>query len=887
MADKAFVSGDSFYRNQTGDPVIPFGTITVVETKAPEGYVLPKPGDSNYKVFLTRFVPDSAEPDGIRIEGDMNGVQQGNEPKHREQVMRGDIELTKYMRLYEPDRVVETGAAKPEPRAIFDFYASRDFTGTRPTDGAAPAFWLQTDEEGRASTIDAGIYLIQNPNGSYELRPRPADATGGLPYDSYLCVQRTTDPAYQKCEPLIFTVNQDGMLATTELYDDAVSSAIRVVKVDAETGEVIAYPASWQIYSQQTNRYVKMDDGKGMTDTFRSDDSGQLLLPEALPYGSYLLHEVEAPRDARVGYVLNTTDLPFFVTEVRDIDNPLVITAKDVPAKGTIGLSKTGSRRGAPVAGAEYAVIARSDISTLDGTLRAAAGETVAVLVTDEQGKAVSAPLYLGDYLVVETRAPKGYQKDETEYPVELLYEGQQVAVVEAHLNLKDDEITIEGGKRERKTEKPIPDTEFTLYREREAGSDVWEPVDVLLTDADGKAVFSPVMPGSYKLVETRPNPSYASCEESGEKGTRYLTIDENSTSEVQIFYNTKIQLGCEIYEDTINVTAAAFKTNDEDYLRVENVGAESYHYTLDFRSTSNVRADEFTVIDRLESVITGSVRLKEVFTPVARGDSDGFFNLWYQTNLTDSSRLYSSANAMSSNPFNANNPNKRQNWPSVGWKLWQENIPTTVTTRLLVDDLGLAQGEYVTALRFEYGSVEVGFTTRDTVKQALQNSKESKPLTSDWSTDSQADNKDSNGEANKDSLSSLAVPNLKPATYLVICSTALLPPTTIRDSAIVHIARNIVLSDEDVDAVETRVIEPFMTKTTPTVPTDLTTLTGFEKPGPSRLPSTGDHATYQALMAVLSFALLSAVFLHRAGVRRSPRRGRHFLDKSSVSNGG
>ena len=40
--------------------------------------------------------------------------------------------------------------------------------------------------------------------------------------------------------------------------------------------------------------------------------------------------------------------------------------------------------------------------------------------------------------------------------------------------------------------------------------------------------------------------------------------------------------------------------------------------------------------------------------------------------------------------------------------------MPTTEAAELAVADLGLEEGEHVTAIRFEYGRVEQGFTTRD-----------------------------------------------------------------------------------------------------------------------------------------------------------------------------
>jgi LPXTG-motif cell wall-anchored protein len=604
-----------------------------------------------------------------------------------------------------------------------------------------------------------------------------------------------------------------------------------------------------------------------------SDSDGNLVLPEELPYGDYLLHEVKAPNNHLTGYVLNTSDVPFSVTERHDFDNPLVVSMEDSSAKAIIAINKQGKTSKKPIAGAEYSISADGDIVTLDGTVHALDGEIVGTLVTDEEGNARSDQLYLGNYIVKETLAPDGYLVDETEYRVDLVYKDQETELITESLNLVDTEVCIEATKFDKSTQEPLADTEFTLYRESSAGAEDWAVVDTLVTDGDGKVVFSPVIKGSYRLVESRPNPAYASNEESGEQGARYITIDENSTEEVQIFHDEKIQLSCETFKDTINITSAGFRTFDDDYLRIVNVGNEQYHYTLDFRSTSNVRADEFTVVDPLNEVATGSVRIKELFTPVTQGDTDGTFNLWYQTNYTDTAQVYSEASAMRTNPYNPNNPQNVQNWPSTGWQLWQEGLPATSSVRLSIEDLGLASDEYITAFRYEYGSVEVGFTTRDTAKQALQQSKELKSTFSDWSAAPVAANGSADPVAASGSFTLLGASSLEPATYLVECSAALLPPTLISGSASVYIARNRVLSDDDRDTVKTTVIEPFMVSTQSVPPTDISTLEGFSKPGAGGLPKTGDITSVVAYaIATVLLALAIGLRFKRNSIQRKGR---------------
>jgi LPXTG-motif cell wall-anchored protein len=93
------------------------------------------------------------------------------------------------------------------------------------------------------------------------------------------------------------------------------------------------------------------------------------------------------------------------------------------------------------------------------------------------------------------------------------------------------------------------------------------------------------------------------------------------------------------------------------------------------------------------------------------------------------------------------------------------------------------------------------------------------------------------------------------------------LPPTTIRDSAVVNIARNAVLSDVDRDAVKTTVIEPFMTKTESTPPTDLVTLVEFGKPRAGELPATGDRGVLIGVTAITTLLILASAFLFRRRV--------------------
>ncbi|MCL2632267.1 MAG: prealbumin-like fold domain-containing protein, partial [Coriobacteriia bacterium] len=424
-------------------------------------------------------------------------------------------------------------------------------------------------------------------------------------------------------------------------------------------------------------------------------------------------------------------------------------------------------------------------------------------------------------------------------------------------------------------THQPIGDTEFTLLKypvkvengiivadttQIAADDSGWQEVGSLVTDPDGKVCFDRLSFGYYQIVESRPNELYMSYEESG--GTpRFLKIDRYSTPELQVFEDELIKIGVEVYKNTITLTSAAFKTMPDDSLQIDNTSVEYYHYDLYFRSTSNVRVDEFTVVDPLENVTQGQVRVVEIYTPVTWGDSDGYMNIWYQTNYTDSSQSYSDANASSNNPYNPNNPTQTQVWPSTGWRLWQAQVPTNRSIVLSVSDLPLLDGEYITALRYEYGSVEVGFTNLNTSLSTNQCSKTAKPQAIDWTPQL---------EDCFYAEAALNATGLRPATYLVSCPVGLLPPTTISSSVKAHLARNIVLTDEDYDDVFTQVIEPFMLETKPRPVIEGVSSTNYSRPV-NHLPRTGDRTGFYLAAIVIAASVLGFIMIGRSRRHQTP----------------
>lgn len=86
--------------------------------------------------------------------------------------------------------------------------------------------------------------------------------------------------------------------------------------------------------------------------------------------------------------------------------------------------------------GAEFEITAAEDIITPDGVVHYKKGEVVDTITTAKNGKAVSKQLYLGNYLIRETKSPYGFIKNSESYPVSLSYAGETVEVTNTDLTV-------------------------------------------------------------------------------------------------------------------------------------------------------------------------------------------------------------------------------------------------------------------------------------------------------------------------------------------------------------------------------------------------------------------------------------------------------------------
>lgn len=225
-------------------------------------------------------------------------------------------------------------------------------------------------------------------------------------------------------------------------------------------------------------------------DTFTTDATGTVTLPESLVPGTYYVRETSAKEPYLVGGEIEV-NIPADI----NLTPVAIVSYYDHAATGNIRIVKTDAVDGSSLAGAIFEIRASGDIVRPDGSIAALDGETVATVTTDETGEARADDLPLGSgtarYEVVETQAPTGFLLDRTHHIVDLTYADQKTPVVEARLNVSDDYTKVDISKVDASGEQEVKGAQLTLYGPDKTEIDSW-------TSSDKPHRIEHLAPGTY-----------------------------------------------------------------------------------------------------------------------------------------------------------------------------------------------------------------------------------------------------------------------------------------------------------------------------------------------------------------------------------------------------
>ena len=513
---------DGLITDFIGSYTLPVGTVTIQETKAPEGYLL------NDTVYVAKTDIVNGTVRTTNLPTDDNAAQ--------ETPYEGTISIQKFLG---GGSTVKTS----EPDAEFEIYLT-----------SAGSYDAAPEESRQTITTDANGYAI----------------TKRLPYGTYTVHQTKGNNKYYFVDDMEITISENNANYHKILEDSPIEFYIKMVKKDADTGNTVNVAGTtFELYDENGSKIsfnTMTSSGMQTIDSFTTDENGCVYTTEKLLKGNYTLVETKAPD----GYVLDSTPVQFTVSEdtyTADGGAEFILVEKsDKAVTGQLTVTKVGEvldkwdattadssnhfvYKKANISGASFVLTAKEDIRTADNNGYAyRAGDLVAEFTTGADGSSVINNLPLGSYVLTETKAPAGFVLDAAPVDVTLTYAGQTVEIVKDSKTVENErqKIAVDANKTDAATMNPLLNTVFALYANEDIvnhdGTVIIKKgamIERQSTNALGKAVFVSDLPlGRYIVKEIDSPTGY---------GNRFeaKTIDATYKSQT-----TKVQTFSYFFED-------------------------------------------------------------------------------------------------------------------------------------------------------------------------------------------------------------------------------------------------------------------------------------------------------------------------------------------------
>lgn len=325
------------------------------------------------------------------------------------------------------------------------------------------------------------------------------------------------------------------------------------------------------------------------------NDDGTMTLN--VPLGEYTLKEVKT----KYGYVLpeqSSWDLSFkwnnkddeYVFDISENSKDGKIDIYNDMVKTDITLEKQDSKTNEPIGNAKFGFYSKDNIYNKNGNVIVAAGEKIATVTTDKEGKAkipfdvpvmdegygkMEGNLNSGDYYFLEESVSKSYYINREKHHVHLEYKDQETAVVSAKAVVKEDQTETVISKRMIASSVEIKDCHLKISDEN--GNEIvsWitgdissvklnEKIDEMGYDnvhvekGDGYAVkiYGLLHDREYTLTETKPPDGFVSANdiifklvESDDANAKTKVLIKNGDS-----FNENIDNQVIMYDDTTKI---------------------------------------------------------------------------------------------------------------------------------------------------------------------------------------------------------------------------------------------------------------------------------------------------------------------------------------------
>lgn len=283
-------------------------------------------------------------------------------------------------------------------------------------------------------------------------------------------------------------------------------------------------------------------------------------------------------------------------------------------------------------------------------------GRILETIKTDKNGEAVTSRYPVRDFsnlYLKETITNKKYVLDDTVHKIELK-ENEIITKIFENKKIKGQIEIIKTSEEDSKITgmkagAPMPNVEFDIFDENK------QYIETIVTNEDGKAITS--------LLE---------------KGIKYVR-EKNSKGTEWYILNTK-EYSAEIVNDGDIITLNISNIPENPDVDIEKEGIiqttanQEIKYDFKIKNTGNVPLSDFTWYDYLP---TDYVRITKLITGTYNQDLN--YSIYYKTNKND-------------------------------YKLLRDNLNTKENNYIDFSNLELAEDEYITEFKADFGTVDVGF---------------------------------------------------------------------------------------------------------------------------------------------------------------------------------
>ena len=362
----------------------------------------------------------------------------------------------------------------------------------------------------------------------------------------------------------------EGYVRSNETYYVSIGGAV------AEDKKIVSVPAIWansRTEKEFTVEKVSADGGEPLNGAvFQVLDEGKKPIEGkkittlnggsdtvTLPLGKYYLKETVAPE----GYELNEELIPFEVTT----NGRNTVTVKNTPKTGSLTIKKTDKGEN-PLLGAEFKIYAAEG---------AARENPIYTLITDSSGKAVKTGIPYGSYVAIESRAPEGYELDNTEHTFDIPQKDEDGKVTE----VEDVTISVTNVKsryalRIVKVDKDNSEIRLAGARFAVSGGSFYTEA---VTGEDGTVTVEVPEKGKYLITELEPPAGYTI-----DPKTYTVEVKAHSADDVNIAaihksqdHQTRVELK-KVDEKEIQLEGAEFSIFDAEGKQVTFTNKDSVY---------------------------------------------------------------------------------------------------------------------------------------------------------------------------------------------------------------------------------------------------------------------------------------------------------------------